>query len=73
MPDTLKKLKDLLNALEPGETARITKDDLVAAEMPDIAEFDHKARAEWLVKQMPFRCDFKEAIDIGAVMFTRPK
>jgi hypothetical protein len=73
MSTTLEKLKDLLNALKPGETARITNDDLVAAKIPDIAEFDHKARAEWLVKQLPFRCEFKEAINTGAVMFTRSK
>jgi hypothetical protein len=73
MPTTLEKLKDLLNALKPGETARISNDDLVAAEIPEIAEADHKTRAEWLEKQLPFRCEIKEAPDTGAVMFTRSK
>jgi hypothetical protein len=71
MAATLQRLKGLLSDLKLGETVRVSNDDLVAVEIPGIAEFDHKARAKWLAKQLPFRCEFKEAPDTGAVMFTR--
>ena len=67
----LQKLIGQLSALNPGDTARITNQVLVATEIADIAEVELKARAQWLERQLPFRCDIKEAIDGLAFIFRR--
>jgi len=69
----LQKLIGQLSALNPGETARITNQDLVALEIPGIAEVELKARAQWIERQLPFRCDIKAGLEGLTFIFGRSK
>jgi hypothetical protein len=67
----LHELKEHLSALKPGETALISNQELVAAEIPQLAGTDLRSRAEWLEKQLPFPCEIRESTDARAFTFRR--
>lgn len=73
MPNA-EKLLDLLKRMKPGDAgAQIKNTDLVAADIPGIAEHDLDARAKWLVSQLPFKCEYRAAHNTLDYVFERPK
>jgi hypothetical protein len=67
-----KTLLDLLKGMQQGEAGRMIKNtDLVAADIPGIAEHDLDGRAKWLVSQLPFRCEYHSARSTLDYVFKR--
>ena len=69
---TTKDMLDLLKSLQPKTAgATIKNTDLVAADIPDIADYDLDARAKWLVSQLPFKCEYHSARSTLDYVFKR--
>jgi hypothetical protein len=69
---TLKQIKQRLLTLKPGDSGvRITNKELEQIDIPGIATIDVKARADWLLKQLPFRCCVSESATTGDWVFSR--
>jgi hypothetical protein len=69
---TLQEIKQRLLTLKLGDSGiRITSEELMQIDIPGLEAFDLKRRAEWLQKQLPFRCSVAESATMGAWVFSR--
>jgi hypothetical protein len=69
---TAEKLLKRLRALEPGQSGiLVTRKELMKIEVPGVPDFHFIARAEWLQKQLPFPCSFRESATTGDLVFKR--
>jgi hypothetical protein len=69
---TTDDMLDLLKSMQPGTAgAMIRNTDLVAADIPNIPDHDLKARAKWLVSQLPFKCEYHSARSTLDYVFKR--
>lgn len=69
-----KKLLDLLKHVQAGHAGvQINNTDLVAADIPNIAEHDLDGRAKWLVSKLPFKCEYRASGTTLTYDFERPK
>jgi hypothetical protein len=69
---TTQDMLDLLKSLQPGTAGAMIKNtDLVAVDIPGIADHDLDARAKWLVSQLPFKCEYHSGRSTLDYFFTR--
>ena len=68
---TLEELLERLSELGPGHSGRVTTAELMEIAVPGIPDYEHKARAEWLRRQLPFSCSLQESATTGDWVFIR--
>jgi hypothetical protein len=69
---TAEKLLKRLRTLEPGQSGvLVTRAELMEIEVPGVPDYHFIARAEWLQKQLPFPCSFRESATTGDLVFKR--
>ena len=69
----LGELLKRLYALEPGHSGvLVTRAELMKIEVPGVPDYHFIARAEWLQKQLPVPCSFRESATTGDLVFKRP-
>jgi hypothetical protein len=72
MKSKLQEFLDGARSMREGDAGRlVTVEELMAFDIPGIADYDHHRRAEWLCKQLPFPCEAKPGTTVNQWSFTR--